>query len=478
MAEVGIDQSKLPGVKEVCRDFAVLEDHTLAQNLQEQEIEHHLASNIQRNRLVQHDLQVAKQLQEEDLKAQAQLQKRYKDLEQQDCEIAQEIQEKLAIEAERRRIQEKKDEDIARLLQERELQEEKKRKKYVPEFSGANVFGESYYYEDRDQPRSRRARELGSGYSKSCSLHSVGKTVKQRKEKPRDPLENLEELEERCSLERSLSSCRQDKMREAPEVTSDRKRSGQERLRRPPLPKISGEVFLSAETGDWEANSSPRTRKWEKQSRHQDQLSPKSSLKAGLHCKEAVYGRATGQGEHRERRRRPRTPPFSESEERHHLRDTGTKPRMTKEAVCTLSRVTHRDQEWYDAEIARKLQEEEILATQEDMRAAQVAQDEEIARLLMAEEKKAYKKAKEREKTSSDKKHDPEWKSKTAKSAHSKSQESDEAHRWKTDRPGRLPPPVMTEAEDLDGTHFTNQHSSTRHYSKSESSHKGFHYKQ
>ncbi|XP_021111322.1 coiled-coil domain-containing protein 50 isoform X3 [Heterocephalus glaber] len=300
MAEVGIDQSKLPGVKEVCRDFAVLEDHTLAQNLQEQEIEHHLASNIQRNRLVQHDLQVAKQLQEEDLKAQAQLQKRYKDLEQQDCEIAQEIQEKLAIEAERRRIQEKKDEDIARLLQERELQEEKKRKKYVPEFSGANVFGESYYYEDR-----------------------------------------------------------------------------------------------------------------------------------------------------------------------------GTKPRMTKEAVCTLSRVTHRDQEWYDAEIARKLQEEEILATQEDMRAAQVAQDEEIARLLMAEEKKAYKKAKEREKTSSDKKHDPEWKSKTAKSAHSKSQESDEAHRWKTDRPGRLPPPVMTEAEDLDGTHFTNQHSSTRHYSKSESSHKG-----
>ena len=43
-------------------------------------VEHHLASNVQRNRLVQHDLQVAKQLQEEDLKAQAQLQKRYKDL--------------------------------------------------------------------------------------------------------------------------------------------------------------------------------------------------------------------------------------------------------------------------------------------------------------------------------------------------------------------------------------------------------------
>ncbi|XP_019481692.1 PREDICTED: coiled-coil domain-containing protein 50 isoform X3 [Hipposideros armiger] len=304
MAEVSIDQSKLPGVKEVCRDFAVLEDHTLAHSLQEQEIEHHLASNIQRNRLVQHDLQVAKQLQEEDLKAQAQLQKRYKDLEQQDCEIAQEIQEKLAIEAERRRIQEKKDEDIARLLQEKELQEEKKRKKHFPESSGA--YGESYCYEDG-----------------------------------------------------------------------------------------------------------------------------------------------------------------------------GMKPRAMQEAVSTPSRVIPRGQEWRDAEIARKLQEEEILATQVDMRAAQVAQDEEIARLLMAEEKKAYRKAKEREKSSLDKrKHDHDWKPKTAKSAHSKSKESDEPHRFKNDRPARPPPPTVTEAEDLDHTHFTNQHNSTRLFSKSESSHKGFHYKQ
>uniref|UniRef100_A0A2K6MAP6 Coiled-coil domain containing 50 n=1 Tax=Rhinopithecus bieti TaxID=61621 RepID=A0A2K6MAP6_RHIBE len=266
MAEVSIDQSKLPGVKEVCRDFAVLEDHTLAHSLQEQEIEHHLASNVQRNRLVQHDLQVAKQLQEEDLKAQAQLQKRYKDLEQQDCEIAQEIQEKLAIEAERRRIQEKKDEDIARLLQEKELQEEKKRKKHFPEFPAARAYADSYYCEDG--------------------------------------------------------------------------------------------------------------------------------------------------------------------------------------------------------------------ATQVDMRAAQVAQDEEIARLLMAEEKKAYKKAKEREKSSLDKrKQDPEWKPKAAKAAYSKSKESDEPHRSKNERPARPPPPIMTDGEDSDYTHFTNQQSSTRHFSKSESSHKGFHYK-
>ncbi|XP_026546144.1 coiled-coil domain-containing protein 50, partial [Notechis scutatus] len=79
MAEVGIDRSKLPGVKEVCRDFAVREDHTLAHSLQEQEIEHHLATNVQRNRLVKHDLQMAKQLQEEeDRKGRAHLQEQHK----------------------------------------------------------------------------------------------------------------------------------------------------------------------------------------------------------------------------------------------------------------------------------------------------------------------------------------------------------------------------------------------------------------
>ncbi|EPY78149.1 hypothetical protein CB1_001118045 [Camelus ferus] len=378
-------------LKGVCRDFAVLEDHTLAHSLQEQEIEHHLASNVQRNRLVQHDLQVAKQLQEEDLKAQAQLQKRYKDLEQQDCEIAQEIQEKLAIEAEKRRIQEKKDEDIARLLQEKELQEEKKRKKHFPESSGGKAYGDSYYYEDGDQPRSRRARELGSGASRPCRLQSDGKTAKQRKEESRHPQENLEEPEEPCSSERSLSSSSSGRARDNPQMNPeqrDKSQPGHERQRRPPLPRVSGEVFLSTEQDDWEANHSRQTRNWEKKSRHQDHLSPESSQKAGLHCKEAVCGRGRGRGEHRGRKRRPRTPPFSQSEERLPLHDT------VGVLKCRYQ------------------------ATQVDMRAAQVAQDEEIARLLMAEEKKAYKKAREREKSSLDKrKHDPEWKANREASA-------------------------------------------------------------
>ncbi|XP_058044920.1 coiled-coil domain-containing protein 50 isoform X2 [Ahaetulla prasina] len=275
MAEVGIDRSKLPGVKEVCRDFAVREDHTLAHNLQEQEIEHHLATNIQRNRLVKHDLQMAKQLQEEeDRKARARLQEQHKNLEQQDCEIAQEIQVKLVIEAEEQRRQEEDDEDIARILQQKELQEEKKRKKLPP-----------------------------------------------------DPLRLA-----------------------APEEA--------------PCPE-----------------------------------------------------------------------------------NRGTKPRGSKEDAYARPRVgASRDPEAYDAEIAWKLQEEELLASQVDRRAAQVAQDEEIARLLMAEEKKAYKKAKEREKRRQDQdlKDPPE-------SACGRSREGYDPHRGRSEKPTRAAPPSTQELEPPPG---------------------------
>ncbi|XP_066503356.1 coiled-coil domain-containing protein 50 isoform X2 [Hoplias malabaricus] len=144
MEEFSIDQKKLPGVKEVCRDFAVLEDHCLAHNLQEQEIENHLASNVHKSRLVQQDLRVAKRLQEEeDLRAKAQIRRKHQDLERIDNEIAQEIQDQLVRQAEQLRQQEENDEVIARKLQEREMKEERKRQKQLE----ANF--EEQYYEDR-----------------------------------------------------------------------------------------------------------------------------------------------------------------------------------------------------------------------------------------------------------------------------------------------------------------------------------------
>uniref|UniRef100_A0A8C5I6W8 Coiled-coil domain-containing protein n=1 Tax=Gouania willdenowi TaxID=441366 RepID=A0A8C5I6W8_GOUWI len=131
MAEcnVSIDQENLPGVKEVCRDFAVLEDHCLAYNLQEQEIESHLASNVNKSRLVQKDLQVAKKLQEEeDERAKIQSQKDHSVIEQKDIRIAQEIQEELVRQAEHQRLQEEKDAAFARKMQEKE---ERKRQKQL-----------------------------------------------------------------------------------------------------------------------------------------------------------------------------------------------------------------------------------------------------------------------------------------------------------------------------------------------------------
>ncbi|XP_053246846.1 coiled-coil domain-containing protein 50 isoform X3 [Podarcis raffonei] len=306
MAEISIDQSKLPGVKEVCRDFAVLEDHTLAHSLQEQEIEHHLATNVQRNRLVQYDLQMAKQLQEEeDRKARARIQERHKDLERQDCEIAQEIQVKLVIEAEQRRRQEEDDEDIARILQQKELQEEKRRKKPHPEPLQKSTYDEGYY------PESRGTKTRGP---KDASYHKG----------------------------------------------------------RPAAPQ---------------------------------------------------------------------------------------------------------DQELYDAEIARKLQEEELLASHVDKRAAQVAQDEEIARLLLAEEKKAYKKAKERGKSSLEKKRqEPDWKHDSHESVRPRSREGHEGHRSRSDKPTRPPPPP---SEDLDHLcNLTSQQNLAHQTPRPEPSHKGYHYKQ
>ncbi|XP_076582034.1 coiled-coil domain-containing protein 50 isoform X2 [Chaetodon auriga] len=234
MAEcnVSIDKNKLPGVKEVCRDFAVLEDHCLAYNLQEQEIESHLASNVNKSRLVQKDLQVAKKLQEEeDLRAKVQSKKQHTELERQDNEIAQEIQDQLVRQAEQQRQQEEKDAAIARKLQEKEMKEERRRQKQLE----ANF--EEEYFEDHG-----------------------GRIVH----------------------------------------------------------RGSGAVVAETEYG-------------------------------------------------------------------------------LSEATSGLTKLDLRDQELKDMEVARKLQDEEIKASKMHVRAAQVAQDEEIARLMMEQEKKEYKKIRERD---------------------------------------------------------------------------------
>ncbi|XP_067417158.1 coiled-coil domain-containing protein 50 isoform X1 [Emydura macquarii macquarii] len=616
MAEIGIDQSKLPGVKEVCRDFAVLEDHTLAHSLQEQEIEHHLATNVQRNRLVQHDLQVAKQLQEEeDLRARAQIQKRHKDLEQQDCEIAQEIQVKLVIEAEQRRRQEEKDEDIARLLQQKELQDKKTRNKHYPEPRGHAADEDSYYPENGDplcgtsrervsensrprRPRSpdRQAQEWREPQRASLALSDnaaehkhpgseeprsspqLSKTrggqrrsrerqkVASRERPRRPPSLDLDRAGEYEAWDRSSSLERKplswERSRRPPSLDLDRtaeyeawdhssswerrerKPTSQERPLRPPSVGLGPEVGranweqkerrplsrerprrppalkldLETDQAAW-GHSKSRQRRGRKpsskerakrppsleleaapdhsssrllnsdnpRSQRQDHPSPRGSREVRLRDAEELHRQDQRRGEDSDYKRAghgPRTSPSPHAEnwekDRDRHRDPGMKSRGIKEAVYATPRVAPRDLELYDAEIARKLQEEELLASQVDKRAAQVAQDEEIARLLMAEEKKAYKKTKEREKSSFEKRRqDPDWKRDTSEPTHPRSRDGHEPQKAKSDKPARPPPPAAAELGDFDHARsFTSQPGSMRPFSKPESSPKGFHYKQ
>ncbi|XP_062987794.1 coiled-coil domain-containing protein 50 isoform X2 [Elgaria multicarinata webbii] len=585
MAEISIDQSKLPGVKEVCRDFAVLEDHTLAHSLQEQEIEHHLATNVQRNRLVQYDLQMAKQLQEEeDRKARARIQEHHKDLEQQDCEIAQEIQVKLVIEAEQRRRQEEDDEDIARILQQKELQEEKRRKKPQPEAVRHGPYEEGYQLESRDHscgsprepaPEPARPRRPRSGdrqtqqprehrrgpplLSEGLDLEVLGSSSEVRK--ARDGRRH-----DRARRDRNPGS--QDKPRKPPSDVEDervdrggggrtsegrgRRPASRERTRGPPSPKLDGGGSRERRERrprsrerpprpppllvDWEdegasaAHGSRRHRKCQGRHSPGSEKSPRSPISNGdapgwrsdrRHGSSCSPNPDCHKLPPREDRQYPRPPsrdprlPDAEAPPRRghrrgaegdceggagdraggppssrhgegwemapgRHRNPGTKSRGTKEAIYHKPRVTvtaaAQDLEFYDAEIARKLQEEELLASQVDKRAAQVAQDEEIARLLMAEEKKAYKKAKEREKSSEKRKQDQDWKHEAQELGGPRSREGHEPHQARSDKPTRLPPPPT---DDLDQRcSVTSQHHTARQISKPDPSHKGYHYKQ
>ncbi|KAM3618509.1 uncharacterized protein V6R79_021229 [Siganus canaliculatus] len=115
----------------MCQCFAVLEDGALAHNLQEQEIEHHYSTNIQKNQLVQNDIRVAKRLQDEEEERWAQqsavLRQASRQLEEQDFEYARLIQEEILRCAEEAQRREQDDEEIAKRMQEEEKQRIRRR---------------------------------------------------------------------------------------------------------------------------------------------------------------------------------------------------------------------------------------------------------------------------------------------------------------------------------------------------------------
>ncbi|KAF1453673.1 Coiled-coil domain-containing protein 50, partial [Spheniscus mendiculus] len=180
--------------------------------------------------------------------------------------------------------------------------------------------------------------------------------------------------------------------------------------------------------------------------------------------KDEDIARLLQQKELQEEKKRKKHYPESQGhtvyEDSYYAENGGTKLRGTKQAMYDTPR---REQELSDAEIARKLQEEELLVSREDAL--------EIARLLMAEEKKAFKKGKEREKSSFEKRrHDQDWKHDASESTRSRSKEGPETQRHKGDRSSRSQPLL----DDFEHTrYYTSQPSSLRQIPKPEHSPKG-----
>ncbi|XP_037325371.2 coiled-coil domain-containing protein 50 isoform X1 [Pungitius pungitius] len=498
--DVSIDKNKLPGVKEVCKDFAVLEDHCLAYNLQEQEIESHLASNVNKSRLVQKDLQVAKKLQEEeDLRAKGHTQKKHIDIERQDNEIAQEIQDQLVRQAEHQRLQEEKDAAIARKLQEKEMKEERKRQKQLE----ANF--EEEYFEDHGAarpppplpgPAARKPLDLDEPAHRDYSPEYSSAEPKRSRYPRQDPAgangrprypehhpppspraeggrsRHAEQYAE--TLSPSRGGRHGDRYADAEPAETGRARGpgGEDTDRavrkkdkpaRPPPPKSPMEREGRRDRGrdlEWERRvekeprrdreqdprggrardrersrdgglDGPSERDWHRPKDKDGQRARTRSRERGLEEEpghrrggpsegRASWEEAGGEGE-REGRARGRQRVLSGPEDvfdvldKHdgaHSHPNGETGRIVhrvsgaviseaaygvSEATKDLTKLDIREQELKDLEVARKLQEEEIKANKGHVRTAQVAQDEEIARLLMEREKKEYRKNRERE---------------------------------------------------------------------------------
>ncbi|XP_054645124.1 coiled-coil domain-containing protein 50 isoform X2 [Dunckerocampus dactyliophorus] len=513
MAEcnVSIDQDKLPGVKEVCRDFAVLEDHCLAYNLQEQEIESHLASNVHKSRLVQQDLQVAKKLQEEeDEIAKVVIKKQHVDIERQDNEIAHEIQDQLVRQAEQqRRQQEEKDAAIARKLHEKEMKEERRRQKQLeeeyyedpgaarqpldldkpappassspgrynayapvssqrdhsPDYNSIEPQRSRYPKHDPASPRSSRYPEhsLGAEGGRSRYADPYPDHLLSPKGRRGDRYPDYEPAE---------SSIAQDIQGEDPK-RAVRRKERPARSTHDPKERDKGWERERDRRHDRDWGRDPErdhyTRKQERTERDQDMRMARGGrdregFRDGGHSEEKLEARdgqrhkgKDGQRTRARSRERtldgefsePRRGRVSREEEEDDVRrargrqrvlydDVFEEPRINEvdsrdlrqgeasssrtpsngetgrivqkgsgavieeyglnEATKGLTKLDLRQQELKDMEVARWLQEEEVKASKSHVRAAQVAQDEEIARLLMDQEKKEYRKHREREK--------------------------------------------------------------------------------
>ncbi|CAH2247946.1 Hypothetical predicted protein [Pelobates cultripes] len=359
--------------------------------------------------------------------------------------------------------------DIARLLQERE---EKRRKNYYPssptrdEANHTNHEGhrkgrhkeyraehDRHHRHDRpEQERMERSKKNSEHSSSNIEVRSRGRSVELRPNgKPEDDYAN-----------------------HRPENHHHKSSKKKDRPERPPPPKNNKNEDVGNDKTNGELLDEHLSRRGRSQSRD---LPNKNDSGSELYqdSSSARDTKSYNEGDYKNERHRRRTP---SPKHKRHPGDSGHRQRGTRDTPQTRHTSGPKTREEYDAEIARKLQERELKVNVVDLKAAQMAQDEEIARWLMEKEEKAYKKSKGREKM--DKRRPEEREPRSHEHTRLGTRETQELHRSRSDKPYRpLPPSPDEDGEgDYDRDYINrNQHCSPRSNPKSQSSHKSSYYR-
>ncbi|XP_029434158.1 trichohyalin-like isoform X2 [Rhinatrema bivittatum] len=435
MTEGEVDESSLHGVQEVCRDFAVLEDGALAHCLQEQEIEQHYASNIQKNKLVQKDIRIAKKLQdEEDHQSKLQSLQKQKQIEERDLAYAHAIQEELRRKAEECQQREEDDQEVARKLQELEEVELQGRRRSLDGHSRRREHGRFHHR----QPHPRETHSEEEEEEENCLYRRESNCIPNETAARRNPRKAEQGRGWKDSNGQFTntsffrgSNSRQDTFRERQphplyheDFRSEPRRDRSRGLREAwhggqgPFPEDIGHGRAQrereeSEHGPWEGKKHPSNR-GDRESFHRPQHGGRrcSDSDGELSPERELRGRSRRYSQRSQGREQGTHPiPIKCPPKRHsRVSQSGGSARHCRDGDrlewhLSELQLQNCDQVLRDEELARRLQEEEEkeMATltpqghNEDFRAAQVAQDEEIAKYMQHQELRAHQRSRETE---------------------------------------------------------------------------------
>lgn len=419
MSHIPIDKSNLPRVNEVCRDFAVLEDGALAHCLQEQEIEQHYASNVRKNKLVQKDIRIAKKLQdEEDQQSKVFSLEQQKQIEELDSEYARAVQEELRRKAQECLQREEEDKEIAKRLQ--QLEEEELQRNVQERSRGEHNSRQQQYLTSLDN---EEEEEEGYPFRNDSSQHHNasdyrrGHRSSERDHSSKNPEEHPGRMiSNRVSFGQVYYDAKNSKAPDAWKESSRKDqqvqfpyRSHRSSSERSPCHPSSSEGTSSHERDVGRKEEKVRGHR-DKHCRHHSERCRRSSSDSDdcpEHCvRDKRSRRSQWNQNHDPRHHRPSNKPSCRIAS--HVPSTGeeTRPSYSIEPLDWKMAELHvqsSDQLLKDEELARRLQEEEEKRIaklkrheqHEDFRAAQVAQDEEIAKYIQQQELRAHRRPEE-----------------------------------------------------------------------------------